>query len=308
MVKNFEDYIVERFLFEEFNLNSIDFNTDISLNEEFNISNLKNFNKEQLKNIFNKTFNLLTSVKDLGRRKNIIKLLFIIYVTSTMGFTSIEKINATNVINDKEIEKVAQDEHITLKSIFKFFDFFSHHKEPNVKAPIVYKEKDPQHLTISENGIDSIKQHEKLKLVGYSIGDGKVTIGYGHAEPIKKSKFKIGQHITEEKADELLRADLKVAEDGVKRMFDQWKQEGTDMEITQSMYDSMVSMVYNMGVSGFRNSEFTDVLKTGDFIAAAQLIPSTRNSGKFGGLNNRRKSEQEMFLAQIETDKKDARS
>ena len=153
--------------------------------------------------------------------------------------------------------------------------------------------------SISDEAVDSIKQHEKLKLVGYSIGDGKITIGYGHAEPVRKSTYKVGQKISEQKAIELFKKDLKVAEDGVKRMFTQWFDEGIEVKITQGMYDSMVSIAFNAGVTGLRSSAFIKEVKKGNFMKAADLIPKTRNSGKFGGLNARRKTEQNIYLSDL---------
>jgi hypothetical protein len=53
--------------------------------------------------------------------------------------------------------------------------------------------KDPEFLKISNKGTRLIMNHEKLVLKGYDIGDGKITIGYGHAEDATKSKYKVGQ-------------------------------------------------------------------------------------------------------------------
>lgn len=295
-LKKFDNFIIEKYLFEEFSINGDEY----MLNESAILDKLKGLNKEQLKQYFEQTFNLLKTIKNFNVRVNIIKLLFLIYI-STYSLNLIPTASATVYKNNKQIEEIAKEKDVTKKSLFdKFKDFlgFDKEEEEEVKETPIKIDllKDAENLSISQSAIDSIKNHEKLKLVGYSIGDGKITIGYGHAEPIRKSKFKIGQKISEEKAEELLKKDLKTAEDGVKRMFRQWKDEGVDLKITQGMYDAMVSIAFNAGVSGLRNSEFIDEVKKGNFIEAADLIPSTRNSGKYPGLNSRRATEKEIYL------------
>lgn len=300
-LKKFDNFIIEKYLFEEFNING----NEYSLNESAVLDKLKNLNKEQLKQYFENTFNLLKTIKNFNVRVNVIKLLFLIYI-STYSLNLIPTASANISKHDNEIEQIAKEKEVTKKSLFdKFKDFLSNDNEDEDED--VKDEKiemnllvDADSLSISQSAIDSIKNHEKLKLVGYSIGDGKITIGYGHAEPIRKSKFRIGQKITEEKAEELLKNDLKTAESGVKRMFRQWKDEGVDLKITQGMYDAMVSIAFNAGVSGLRNSEFIDEVKKGNFLEAANLIPSTRNSGKFPGLNARRATEKDLYLDNLE--------
>ena len=68
--------------------------------------------------------------------------------------------------------------------------------------------KDPSQLTGSKAAINLIKKHEGLSLKAYKIGDGMITIGYGHAEPEKNSKFKVGDKITKHQAEELFLHDL----------------------------------------------------------------------------------------------------
>lgn len=154
---------------------------------------------------------------------------------------------------------------------------------------------DVSNLSISESGLNQIKKHERLKLKAYSIGDGMVTVGYGHAERTKKSNYKVGDKITREKANELLRQDLKVAEDGVKRLFSQWDKKNIHIKVTQGQYDSMVSMAFNMGVGGLRRSKFIQYVKKNDMKKAAEEIKKTGLKKGFSGLVKRRNSEYELF-------------
>lgn len=301
-LKKFDNFIIEKYLFEEFNING----NEYSLNESAVLDKLKNLNKEQLKQYFENTFNLLKTIKNFNVRVNVIKLLFLIYI-STYSLNFIPTASANISKHDNEIEQIAKEKEVNKKSLFdKFKEFLSIDGEDGEDEEVKDEEVemdllvDVDSLSISQSAINSIKNHEKLKLVGYSIGDGKITIGYGHAEPIRKSKFRIGQKITEEKAEVLLKQDLKTAENGIKRMFRQWKAEGVELKITQGMYDAMVSIAFNAGVSGLRNSDFIDEVKKGNFLEAANLIPSTRNSGKFPGLNARRATEKDLYLDNLE--------
>ena len=299
-LKNFDNFIIEKYLFEEFSING----NEYMLNESAILDKLKGLNKEQLKQYFEKTYNLLKTIKNFNVRVNVIKLLFLIYI-STYSLKLIPTASANISKHSNEIEQIAKEKEVTKKSLFdKFKDFLGIDKEEDEEVkdePIEMNLLvDADSLSISQSAIDSIKNHETLQLVGYSIGDGKITIGYGHAEPIRKSKYRIGQKISEEKAEELLKQDLKTAEDGVKRMFRQWKNDGVELKITQGMYDAMVSIAFNAGVRGLRNSDFIDEVKNGNFLEAANLIPSTRNSGKFPGLNARRATEKDLYLDNLE--------
>ena len=175
---------------------------------------------------------------------------------------------------------------------------FSDENEKRILIEVVSKYNDPINMSISKKCVELIKSHEQLILKAYKIGDGKITVGYGHAESIAKSTFKVGQVISEELANELLISDLKVAESGIIRMFKQWKEEGIDIKITQGQFDALVSMAFNIGVRGLRNTEFIDVLKIGNIDKAAELIKNTKiNDIKFKGLRDRRMTEYNMFIS-----------
>ena len=143
---------------------------------------------------------------------------------------------------------------------------------------------------------EMIKKHEKLKLTAYSIGDGMITIGYGHAKPKGISKYKLGDKITEKQAQLLFEQDVKDKEDGIKRMFAEWKKQNIDINVNQNMFDAMVSMAFNMGVTGFRKSEFVKNLKKGNAVSAAEKIKTTNVDPNFPGLKKRRAEEHSLFI------------
>lgn len=63
-LKKFDNFIIEKYLFEEFNING----NEYSLNESAVLDKLKNLNKEQLKQYFENTFNLLKTIKNFNVR------------------------------------------------------------------------------------------------------------------------------------------------------------------------------------------------------------------------------------------------
>jgi lysozyme len=229
----------------------------------------------------------------------------------------LEKINFNNIINKLKDTKnfltkrnIAHIIAITLLSLYptnQAINFVKYNINLNIEdkeivIDVIEKEKtnnlkDPTELKLSRNGMDHIKDHEELKLKAYKIGDGKITIGYGHAEPIKKSKYKLGQKITLDEAEKLLWLDATTAANGVRRMFERWKNEGIEIKVSQSQFDAMVSMAYNMGVSGLLRSEFVKLLKQNELNKAAEKIKTTGINKKFPGLSKRRIKEYDMFMS-----------
>jgi len=157
------------------------------------------------------------------------------------------------------------------------------------------KKFDPTKLDVSENLIEFLKEEEDLKLTAYTINDKMITIGYGHAEDSLKSKYKIGDKISLKEADRLFRKDLRRTTKGVRRIFKQWQKEGVDIKLTQSQFDALVSMAYNMGVGGLRSSPFIQLVKQNKMKEAGERIKTTRLKKGYGGLVKRRAKESQMF-------------
>jgi GH24 family phage-related lysozyme (muramidase) len=166
----------------------------------------------------------------------------------------------------------------------------------------------------SENLFDHLKYEEgsiyqkgEPNLIAYDLGDGAYTIGYGHAIfpgenegydflP-KYGKIKPGKtKISKSEAETLLKDDIKNAEAIVNKILNDWESQGIKPKITQGMYDSMVSMAYNMG-SGIRTTDFIQAVKRGDFDDAKKLILQTSEHlfDDYPGLKFRREKESKMF-------------
>ena len=258
------------------------------LNEEFLASE-----------ILNEKFDI-NSIKNVAKKAAILAYMFLM-TASNKGYKDLP--NKEEVKNSKPLIYLANQDHISKKEVDEEFNklfkkYFYPWSEPRLNYDIL---QDPFQLSTSPEGMEFIKEHEKLKLEAYEIGDGMVTIGYGHAEPIQTSRFKKGDKITIEEANKLFMEDLKKAEDGLRRLFTMWNDQGINVMISQHMWDSMVSMAYNMGVGGLRSTDFVLSLKDQNYIEAADSILSSgvKKADKFPGLINRREAEKELFLKNL---------
>jgi len=237
--------------------------------------------KIDFKNMLNKLKN-----SDMKKKKRIAKIV-IIGLLSFYTFTQ-----ATNIINGQDLGK--EDKEILQTEL----DSIDTATKGTISNDIdsIMKYRCPTTYILTQEGWDYIREEEGCVLTAYKIGDGMITIGYGHAEPISTSQYKVGDKITQERAEELLIEDVNYAAQGVKRMFQQWKDEGINVKITQDQYDVLVSLAYNKGVGGFRNSAFIAPLKKGDLEEAGELI-RVESDSRFAGIAKRRNREADKFLS-----------
>jgi GH24 family phage-related lysozyme (muramidase) len=256
-----------------------DYIWDIKNDKFYDIKN----NELKDENYFKKYFkSILNKIKkfSLFNKKKILSYIFY----SMLAFIPLSQLD--HVFTDDTIKnEVTSDEEIN--------------KEYLKISSIISKFKNPLTLSISNNGLDNIKKHEQLKLNAYTIGDGKITIGYGHAQPANISKFNLDSKISEYEAEQLLKNDIKYFENSIKNIFKQWMENNINIRITQDMYDCLISLAYNMGISSLRQSEFIQELKKGNYTKAGKLIKTLKVSNKFPGLKIRRESESNLFLSYL---------
>lgn len=146
-------------------------------------------------------------------------------------------------------------------------------------------------MSISQRGVDFIKKYEGLRLSTYLCSAKVPTIGYGHTGP----EVKMGQTITLERAEELLRKDLSRFEAAVRS--------SVLVDISQNQYDALVALAYNIGVVGLHKSSVIKKLNAGDAQGAAdsfRLWNKATVNGKLTvlrGLEIRREAERLLFLS-----------
>ena len=140
-------------------------------------------------------------------------------------------------------------------------------------------------LKTSESMIAVIKKFEGLRLKSYKCPAGAQTIGYGHTENVFADS-----EISELMADQILRKDLQKFENSIKKL--------VKVPLSQCQFDALVSLVFNIGATNFKNSTLLKYLNNGEYSLAAEQFERWiySNGKKLDGLLTRRKAEKEIFL------------
>lgn len=137
----------------------------------------------------------------------------------------------------------------------------------------------------SAAGIDLIKRSEGLRLNAYQDSVGVWTIGYGHTIGVRP-----GESITQAQADSLLIADMQDAVSCVDRK--------VGPEVTQNMFDALVSFVFNLGCAAFSGSTLLRLINAGEDAKASLEFAKWCHAGKqvLPGLAARRSAERDLFV------------
>lgn len=147
-------------------------------------------------------------------------------------------------------------------------------------------------MNINKEGLDLIKSFEGCRLVAYddlqpnktitskSQVKGTLTIGYGHTAGVT-----VGQVITKEQAENMLKSDMKKYEKYVK--------DNVKLELNENQFSALVSFCYNCGVGNLRTLVKG---RTASQIAEAMLLYNKASGKVLNGLVRRRKAERELFL------------
>jgi len=141
-------------------------------------------------------------------------------------------------------------------------------------------------MKISDNGISVIKEFEGFAGKAYKCPAGKITIGWGHTAP----ELTMSDTVTKARAEEILKSDLKWAEDAVNK--------GVKVPLTQNQFDALVCLVFNIGAGAFAKSTLLKVLNKGDYDAVpTQIARWNKVNGKpSAGLTRRRAAEADLWL------------
>ncbi|MEM9809724.1 MAG: glycoside hydrolase family protein [Pseudomonadota bacterium] len=145
-------------------------------------------------------------------------------------------------------------------------------------------------MQIGQNGVDLIKRWEGLELEAYQDVVGIWTIGYGHTDEAGPPEVTPGMVISEREAEDILRRDLGQYEDAVNR--------AVKVDITQDMFDALVSITFNIGPTAMRRSTFIKRLNTKDYEGCAEAMTWWNKAGGqvVRGLQNRRNDEAALFM------------
>ena len=120
-------------------------------------------------------------------------------------------------------------------------------------------------LVLSVAALASIAGYEGYRSTAYIPVPGDVpTIGHGTTRYEDGSAVKMGDRVTPERAQVLLRNDASTFERAVKRC--------APVPMHQHEYDAFVSLAYNIGESAFCKSTLVRKLNAGDYAGACREI------------------------------------
>ena len=149
-------------------------------------------------------------------------------------------------------------------------------------------------MKIDKNGKDLIKHFEGCSLVGYPDPATKgipYTIGYGNTYYEDGTKIKLGDKITQERADLLLDKLLVHYEQGVDSI--------TRDNITNNQFDALVSFAWNVGIANLKSSTLLKKVNANpnDPSISAEFKKWNKAAGKvMKGLTLRRNAEAELYF------------
>lgn len=157
-------------------------------------------------------------------------------------------------------------------------------------------------MRLSERGMALLNEFEGFREEPYRDSVGKPTIGWGTTYyPDGREVTMNDKPITRTEAARIKQAVLNQDfSPAVNMMFSDEISRG---EITQNMFDALISLVYNIGVRGLKGSSVYRNIKAGEYPKAADsflLWNKGRVNGRLaviGGLVTRRHKERALFLA-----------
>lgn len=113
-------------------------------------------------------------------------------------------------------------------------------------------------MKVSDDCFEKIKLHEGFRSKAYLDGGGVPTIGYGSTFYEDKTKVKIGDIITEDRASELFKNVVNKFEVGVNKLLKR--------TLKQNEFDAIISLVYNIGLGNFTTSTLLSIINSDKYM------------------------------------------
>ena len=146
-------------------------------------------------------------------------------------------------------------------------------------------------LRINEAGLDLIKHYEGWRKSPYLCSAARPTIGYGSTWDRNGNAVTLDHpDITKEQGEYLLLREVRHSEKAIRRL--------VKTELTENMFSSLCSFIYNVGSGNFQKSTLRMKLNRGQHESAADELSKWVKAGgrRIRGLVRRRKQERELFL------------
>lgn len=140
-------------------------------------------------------------------------------------------------------------------------------------------------MEMSVNGLKALMQREGVRLKAYQDQRGIWTIGVGHTSMAGPPSVFRGTTLTEAEVEEVFARDVKKYAAGVLAAIKK--------SASQSQFDAMVSLCYNIGIGGFTGSTVAHKFNLGDIKGAADAFLMWE---KPASLTSRRIAERKQFL------------
>lgn len=142
-------------------------------------------------------------------------------------------------------------------------------------------------LQLSQNGKLFTQGFESCELERYLDTAGNPSIGWGH-------RIKPGEDysvITRDQADAIFVDDMAPVEWAVNDL--------VKVSLNQNQFDALCDFAYNVGTGNFEHSTLLKLLNQGEYLAAANQLPSWIMAGGMPseGLQRRRNAERNLFLS-----------
>ena len=118
-------------------------------------------------------------------------------------------------------------------------------------------------MKMSNNGVEFLIGLEGFKTKAYKDTKGLWTIGVGHLI-LPGEHHLLDKELSKKQVEELLAKDLEKYETTVNHTMHN--------DVTQYQFDALVSLCFNIGCNGFRNSTVARVINNGEFNKVADAM------------------------------------
>ena len=146
-------------------------------------------------------------------------------------------------------------------------------------------------MTLNKAGADLIKSFEGCKLKAYQCSAKKWTIGYGNTFFEDGTPVKIGDAITQDKAEKMFELIADEFASKVAKL--------VTSNVTPNQFGSLVSFAYNCGVVNLQKSTLLKKVNANpnDPSIRAEIMKWNRANGKvLAGLTRRREAEANLYF------------
>jgi lysozyme len=142
-------------------------------------------------------------------------------------------------------------------------------------------------MKTSQKGLDLIKKFEGFNDKEYICPAGKITIGYGHV--ILPNEY-FQEPMTRLEGELLLKKDLISREESLNTL--------VKVNINQNQFDSLISLIYNIGIINFKQSTLLKFINDRLFNKVPEQFRRWKYVNKVvsKGLFNRREEEIKLWL------------